>query len=91
MSAQIGLGMRIESAAEFNRRVLPVLNGITWDGDELPEFIPTVVKLLRAGKPLSDRQQQALYNTIHAFRRYVTDSMVKEFAASKAKGSDYGT
>lgn len=85
----IGLGMRIESIAEFNRRAAIALNGVTFKADSQQlRFVKTAIAAINTGFELDTKQQQALYNLVHRYRRHITDRMVTEFAAMRAKGAD---
>lgn len=85
----IGLGTRIDDVAEFNRRALIALNGVTFAQHSRTSDIVTTCRLtLDAGRPLSAKQQQALVNIVHRYRRQITDQLVKDYAAEKATGHD---
>jgi hypothetical protein len=85
----IGLGTRIEAVAEFNRRALIALNGVTFAQHSRTADIVTACRLrLNGGEPLTEKQQQALVNIVHRYRRQITDQLVKDYAAEKASGHD---
>lgn len=88
MTAVIGLGMQVSSVLEFNRRALCALKGIVFRNPIDANIAADLVFLLENGHALWDEKQQKLYNLIHRYRRQITDSLLTERAALKAKGAD---
>lgn len=78
----IGLGSSINDVAEFNRRALIALRGVK----HTSSFIASMIGRLGAGVPLTEREQQALYNTVHGYRRQITDKLLTDYASARAKG-----
>jgi hypothetical protein len=69
---------------EFNRRASIALKGVS----HTSTFIPSIVRQIEAGRALTPKQQQALYNVIHAYRAQITDYQIKAIAEIAAKGHD---
>lgn len=69
---------------EFNRRAAIALRGVSHSGT----FIPSIVQQIDAGRTLSPKQQQALYNVIHSYRGQITDYQIRAIAELAAKGHD---
>lgn len=78
----IGLGASIQDVAEFNRRALIALRAVK----HTSSFITNMIRRLDAGVPLTWREQQALYNTVHGYRRQITDKLLTDYASARAKG-----
>lgn len=85
----IGLGTGIREVSEFNRRAVCALNAVTFKPDSHQlAFARAAIASINAGRELDGKQQQALYNLVHRYRRHITDTLVTEFAAMRAKGAD---
>lgn len=85
----IGLGTSITDVAEFNRRAACALKGVTFlPGSWDKRFARDMREAIEAGRDLTDKQQQALYNVVHRYRRQIIDRLVTEYAAMRAKGAD---
>lgn len=88
-AGRVGLGTGITELEEFNRRALIALQGVSFGHSGRAEDI---VAACRARwlhtQPLSEKQQQALYNIVHRYRGQITDRLVTEYAATHAKGAD---
>lgn len=75
---------QIGSIHEFNSRArvalmaLPVLN----------PFIEAIVTKLETGRALTEREQQALFNTVNSRHRQISDSELTEYAVRHARGAD---
>lgn len=80
----IGAGSSITDVAEFNRRAFIALSAVDLQGD----FVSNCRERILAGRDLSPDQQKALYNIVHRYRGQITDRLVTEYAATKARGSD---
>lgn len=86
----IGLGTGITSKAEFNKRAAKALKACKLTSP----FITSMVTLIEAGEsrpggwPLSEKQQQGLYNAVHGQRRNITDKPLLDYAADRARGHD---
>ena len=76
----IGLGMRIEDEAEFERRAAIALNGCTLTG-----FGKRLHQKLKDKLPLDQQEHRWLYRLVHERRDEITDEAVREFAAARAK------
>lgn len=81
--ATIGLGMRIEDEAEFQRRVAIALNGCTLSG-----FGKRLHAKLKDKLPLDAQEQRWLYRLVHERRDEITDEGVREYAAARTRGHD---
>ena len=80
----IGMGMRIESIAEFNRRAAIALRGV-----EISEpFLVKMAAMLRLNQQLSAAQQSAFIKGVHRYRAKITDRMVTDYAARHAREAD---
>lgn len=80
----------IKSVEEFNRRAITALRGVTmlpgtWDKRFAQDM---TVKVDHGNGWLSEKQQQALYNVVHRYRRQITDVDVTEYALMHARGAD---
>lgn len=85
----IGLGMRIETVAEFNRRAACALKGVTFKPDSWQiGFAKAAIASIDAGRELDAKQQQHLYNLVHRYSRQITDRLITDYAAQRAKGHD---
>lgn len=85
----IGLGTSIAGCDEFNRRAVAALRGVTFVPQSWSKrFSADMVELIGSGGSLTGKQQQAMYNLVHSYRRQITDAMLTEYAARFAKGSD---
>lgn len=81
--------MRLETDDDFNRRAAIALRGVTMPPDSWSKrFAGDVAALISAGKKLTSHQQAALFKVVHQFRRQITDSLVLEYAAARAKQAD---
>lgn len=88
MSAVIGLGMQVSSVLEFNRRALCALKGIVFRNPIDANIAADLVFLLENGHALWGEKQQKLINLVHRYRRHITDQLVLDYAALRAKGAD---
>ena len=88
MSAVIGLGMQVNSVLEFNRRALCALKSVVFRNPIDANIAADLVFLLENGHALWEAKQQKLYGLIHRYRKEITDTLVTEYAALKAKGAD---
>lgn len=85
----IGLGTDITEVAEFNRRAAKALRGVDFvPGSWSKRFATDMIAAIDAGRTLTEKQQQSLYNVVHKFRRQITDAVLKDFAASRAREAD---
>lgn len=84
----IGLGCSIDSVAEFNRRADKALNGIEFGCFNRSERVVAEFRRQLAACAVSEAMQQAIYNILHRYRRQVTDTLVRAYAAERAKGCD---
>lgn len=84
----IGLGTSIADVAEFNRRAAVAFNGVTFATYGSATGVVTEFKRQQAAGAVSDKMQQAIYNLVHHYRRQITDRLVTEYAATRAKGAD---
>lgn len=85
----IGMGMQIRDVSEFNRRAACALRGVSFKPDSQQlGLAKACIASIDAGRELDAKQQQKLFNLIHRYQRQVTDRLVTEFAALKAKGHD---
>jgi hypothetical protein len=80
----IGLGSGISGYTEFNRRARVALRGF----DRLNPFLESIAGLLDRGRVLTPKQQQAFINAIHQNRRQISDALLRDFAATHARGAD---
>lgn len=78
------LAVGIKTSEDFNQRAAKAESGIK----HLSPFLKSISASIRMGACLSAKQQQALYNTVHAHRHQITDHDLKEYAAMHAKGAD---
>jgi hypothetical protein len=88
MSAVVGLGLSINTLAEFNRRADRALRAIVFRSPVDANFAACVLHFFNNDRQLPDEKQQQLFNLIHRLRRQVTDQLLTEYAALKAKGAD---
>lgn len=79
----IGLGMRIESESDFDRRAAVALNGCTLTG-----FAKRLHEKLKAGDALKADERRWIYKMVHERRSQITDDAVLEYAAARTKGAD---
>lgn len=85
----IGLGISIATVSEFNRRALIALKGVSYAMETAaPDIVASIRIRVNAGQELSPKQQQALYNIVHRYRRQITDKMVLDYAETRARGAD---
>lgn len=89
MSAQIGLGTAIDTSADFNRRAAVALKGVTFrPASWAKRFARDMTERIEKHWPLSEKQQQWLYNLVHQHRAQISDKLVLDYAASRAQGAD---
>lgn len=83
------IGPAIVNAAEFNRRALIALNGVSFGrGSRAAELVSSVRFRISQQQAITREQQQALYNICHRYRRQITDRSVQSYAAMRARGAD---
>ena len=86
---RIGFATQIEDVSEFNRRALVALNGVDFGDNTTASDIVRSCRLLHGNrKPLSEAQQKMLIFIVHCYRSQITDRLVTEYAARKARGHD---
>ncbi len=69
---------------EFNRRAAIALKGVSHNST----FITSIVSQIQSRRTLTPKQQQALYNVVHAYRSQITDYQIRGIASLAAKGHD---
>lgn len=85
----IGLGTELRTAGDFNRRAARALSGVSFrPGSRQLALAQASIAAINAGVELDPKQQQKLYNLVHHYRRHISDHLVKEFAAMRAKEAD---
>ena len=85
----IGFGSELQTVAEFNRRAAIALRAVSFKPESQQlKFAKTAIAAVDAGVDLDKHQQQKLFNLVHRYRRHITDHLVTEFAAMRAKGAD---
>lgn len=84
----IGLGSGISNVEEFNRRADIALRGVTFGYVSSADRVVQEFKRQLAAGAVSEKMQQAIYNIVHRYRRQITDRLVTDYAAPRARGSE---
>lgn len=83
---RIGLGLRLDDQAEARRRAACALRGLRLDdGHPLRGFVANMLACLAGDRPLSPDQERAIYRVLLANRAQITDRLLLEYAAERAR------
>lgn len=84
----IGAGTQINDVAEFNRRAAIALKGVDFGHYNSSQRVVDTFYAQHARGAVSEKMQLAIYNIVHRYKRQITDQLVKDYAAQRAKGAD---
>lgn len=87
-AGRIGLGTSITELEEFNRRAVLALKAVDFGSFNQTRSVVTTFERQLATGVVSDKMQQAIFNIAHRYRRQITDRLVLDYAADRAKGAD---
>lgn len=84
----IGLGTGINSVEEFNRRAQIALKDVNFGHFNSSESVFQGFQIQLARGAVSPKMQQAIFNIVHRVRKQISDKLVTDYAAVRAKGAD---